>query len=332
MLLVANTATIAADLGGIGAGVHLLVPLPISIIIPIAGGGLLAVEVLWSYRRFATVIKWLTLVLFLYILSGFAAHPAWSDVARGTFVPSLSFDRTTLAACVAILGTTISPYMFFWITSQEAEEEAEHEAMGEADADEGSHAADAERARRVDVISGMGYANVVFYFVVLANAATLGAHHISIKTASEAAEALTPIVGRVDTIAFAIGLIGAGLIAVPVLAGSAAYPIAELFGWNEGLANPFRRAPGFYAVLSGAVVVGVAANFIGIDPIQGLVYAAVLQGVLAPLLLLVLTSLARDARVMGEHRNGGFDTVFGFAAAAVMGAAAVALLVVTAIG
>ncbi len=332
VLLVANTATIAADLGGIGAGVHLLVPLPISIIIPIAGGGLLAVEVLWSYRRFATVIKWLTLVLFLYILSGFASHPAWSDVARGTFVPSLSFDRTTLAACVAILGTTISPYMFFWITSQEAEEEAEHEAMGEADADEGSHAADAERARRVDVISGMGYANVVFYFVVLANAATLGAHHISIKTASEAAEALTPIVGRVDTIAFAIGLIGAGLIAVPVLAGSAAYPIAELFGWNEGLANPFRRAPGFYAVLSGAVVVGVAANFIGIDPIQGLVYAAVLQGVLAPLLLLVLTSLARDARVMGEHRNGGFDTVFGFAAAAVMGAAAVALLVVTAIG
>jgi NRAMP (natural resistance-associated macrophage protein)-like metal ion transporter len=329
VLLIANTATIAADLAGIAAGVALLVPVPVKLTIPVVAAGLLAVEVFWSYRRFATVIKWLTLVLFLYILSGFAASPDWSEVVHGTLIPNLSFDRESLAATVAILGTTISPYMFFWITSQEAEEEEALEAQGVPDRDMGSHAAEAERARRIDVITGMGYANVVFYFIILANAATLGAHHIKIETASQAAEALTPIVGRIDTIAFAFGLIGAGLIAVPVLAGSAAYPVAELFGWNEGLDRPLRRAPGFYTVLSAAVVVGVAGNFLGIDPVQGLVYAAVLQGVLAPVLLLLLTLLGRDETVMGEHRNGWFDSVFGFAAAGVMAAAAIALLVVS---
>jgi NRAMP (natural resistance-associated macrophage protein)-like metal ion transporter len=325
VLLIANTATIAADLAGIGAGVALLVPVPVKLVIPLAAIGLLAVEVFWSYRRFATLIKWLTLVLFLYILSGFASHPDWSEAIRSTLVPHLSFDTKTLAAVVAILGTTISPYMFFWIASQEAEEE--DEARAAPGNGRGRTDAEAEHDRRVDVVTGMGYANLVFYFIVLANAATLGAKHIRIETASQAAAALTPIVGRLDTVAFAVGLIGAGMIAVPVLAGSAAYPVAELFGWREGLDNPLRRAPGFYAVMSGAVILGMIANFLGIDPIQGLVYAAVLQGILAPALLLLLTLLARDRRVMGSQRNGWFDTVFGFAAAGVMTAAAIALLV-----
>jgi NRAMP (natural resistance-associated macrophage protein)-like metal ion transporter len=329
VLLLANTATIAADLAGIGAGVALLVPVPVGVVIPLAAAGLLAVEVFWSYRRFATLIKWLTLVLFLYVLSGFAAHPSWSEAIRHTLVPHVSFDSDSLTAIVAILGTTISPYMFFWIASQEVEEEdQEHRQSDRAHVS----AREAERHRRIDVVTGMAYANVVFYFIILANAATLGAQHVKIDTAKQAAEALTPIVGRFDTIAFAIGLIGAGMIAVPVLAGSAAYPVAELLGWREGLDTPLRRAPGFYAVLSAAVIVGMALNFVGVDPIQGLVYAAVLQGVLAPALIFLLTLLARDPAVMGEHRNGWFDTVFGFVAAAVMAAAAVALLAVTLFG
>jgi NRAMP (natural resistance-associated macrophage protein)-like metal ion transporter len=330
VLLTANTATIAADLGGVAAGVHLLVPIPIKLVIPLVGLGLLAVEVFWSYRRFATVIKWLTLVLFLYILSGFAAGPDWGKVLNGTLVPHLSLSKQFLGSAVAILGTTISPYMFFWITSQEVEEEETH--TGPDPDDDEQTAGAAEAARRRDVIAGMGYANVVFYFIVLANAATLGAKHIKITTAAQAARALSPIVGHFDTILFAVGLIGAGLIAVPVLAGSAAYPLAELFNWKEGLDNPLKRAPGFYAVIVGAVVIGIGGNFLGVDPVKGLVYAAVLQGFLAPLLIVLLTIIARDGDVMGSHRNGWFDTTFGFIAAGVMAMAAVTLVVVTIFG
>ena len=182
------------------------------------------------------------------------------------------------------------------------------------------------------MITGMAYANVVFYFIILANAATLGAHRIKIQTAAQAAQALTPIVGHFDTVLFSLGLIGAGLIAVPVLAGAAAYPLSELFDWREGLDHPLRRAPGFYAVLSVAVVLGVALTFLGIDPVRALVCAAVLQGFLAPILLVLLTLIARDASLMGPHRNGWFDTIFGFGAAAVMAAAAVGLIIVTLVG
>jgi NRAMP (natural resistance-associated macrophage protein)-like metal ion transporter len=330
VLLTANTATIAADLGGVAAGVHLLVPVPIKLVIPLVGLGLLGVEVFWSYRRFATVIKWLTLVLFLYVLSGFAAGPDWGKVLSGTFIPHLSLSKEFLGSAVAILGTTISPYMFFWITSQEVEEEEAH--VGPDRDDDPSTAGAAEAARRRDVIAGMGYANIVFYFIVLANAATLGARHIKITTAAQAARALSPIVGHFDTVLFAIGLIGAGLIAVPVLAGSAAYPLAELFNWKEGLDNPLKRAPGFYAVIAAAVVIGIGGNFLGVDPVKGLVYAAVLQGFLSPLLIVLLTIIARDGDVMGSHRNGWFDTTFGFIAAGVMAVAAITLVVVTIFG
>lgn len=322
VLLVANTATIAADFAGIAAGVHLLVPIPEKIVIPIVGLVLLAVETLWTYHRFAAVIKWLTLVLLLYVLSGFLAHPAWREVVNGTLVPRLSWDHDTIASAVAILGTTISPYMFFWIASQEVEEEEESAPGPE-------RTATSERARRRDVITGMAYANVVFYFIVLSSAATLGAKGIKVETAGQAAQALEPIVGRLDSVVFAVGLIGAGMIAIPVLAGSSAYPMAELFGWREGLGNTVRHAPGFYAVLSASVVLGVAGNFLGIDPVQGLVYAAILQGILAPILLVLLTSVARDPTVMGEHRNGWFDSVFGYATAAIMAIASLTLLAVS---
>jgi NRAMP (natural resistance-associated macrophage protein)-like metal ion transporter len=330
ILLIANVATIAADLGGVAAGIHLLAPLPVALVIPVVGAGLLAVEVFYSYRRFASLVKWLTLVLFLYIVSGFAARPDWGQVLRGTLIPHLSLSKDFLSSAVAILGTTISPYMFFWIASQEVEEEE-----GNTGPDLDDHPATApaaERGRRVDVITGMAYANVVFYFIILANAATLGAHGVKIQTAVQAAEALTPIVGHFDTVLFAVGLIGAGLIAVPVLAGAAAYPLAELFNWKEGLDHPLRKAPGFYAILSVAIAVGVGLNFLGVDPVKALVYAAVLQGFLAPILLVLLTMIARDGELMGSHRNGWFDTTFGFVAAAVMAVAAIALIVVTLFG
>jgi NRAMP (natural resistance-associated macrophage protein)-like metal ion transporter len=327
ILVVASVATIAADLGGVAAGLHLLLPIPITLAIPLVAAALLAVEIFWSYRRFASVVKWLTLVLFLYVISGFVARPSWGEVLKGTFIPRLSMSKDYLSSAVAILGTTISPYMFFWITSQEVEEE--EESPGPDLDDDPATAPQAERKRRVDVITGMAYANVVFYFIILSNAATLGKRGIKIETAAQAAGALTPIVGRFDTVLFAVGLIGAGLIAIPVLAGSVAYPMSELFSWSEGLSHPLKRAPGFYAALTAAVALGVALNFVGVDPIKALVYAAVLQGFLAPILLVLLTWIARDRDIMGPHRNGWFDTTFGFLAAALMAAAAIALVVVT---
>jgi NRAMP (natural resistance-associated macrophage protein)-like metal ion transporter len=327
ILVLASVATIAADLGGVAAGVHLLVPVPVGLAIPLVAAGLLAVEIFWSYRRFASVVKWLTLVLFLYILSGFIARPAWGEVLKGTFIPRLSMSSDYLSSAVAVLGTTISPYMFFWITSQEVEEEQEN--LGPDLDDDPATAPRAERSRRVDVITGMAYANIVFYFIILSNAATLGKRGIKIETAAQAARALTPIVGRFDTVLFAVGLIGAGLIAIPVLAGSVAYPLSELFNWKEGLSRPLSRAPGFYAALTAAVALGVGLNFVGVDPIKALVYAAVLQGFLAPILVVLLTAIARDRDIMGPHRNGWFDTTFGYLAAAVMAAAAIALIVVT---
>jgi NRAMP (natural resistance-associated macrophage protein)-like metal ion transporter len=330
ILVFANVVTIAADLGGVAAGVHLLIPIPVGVVIALTGAGLLAIEVFWSYRRFASFVKWLTLALFLYVISGFLASPDWGQVLRGTFVPHLSLSRDFLSSAVAILGTTISPYMFFWIASQEVEEEQEH-AGPDLD-DDPVTAPRAERKRRVDVITGMAYANVVFYFIILSNAATLGESGTRIETAEQAAQALTPIVGRFDTVLFAVGLIGAGLIAIPVLAGAAAFPLAELFNWKEGLDNPLRRAPGFYTAISVAVALGVALNFLGVDPVKALVSAAVFQGFLAPILLVILTLVARDGNVMGTHRNGWFDTTFGFVSAGVMATAAITLVIVTLAG
>jgi NRAMP (natural resistance-associated macrophage protein)-like metal ion transporter len=329
VLLFVNIVTIAADLGGVAAGLHLLVPVPVGVVIPVIGAGLLAVEIFWSYRRFASVVKWLTLVLFLYIISGFVAGPDWGQVLRDTFLPHVTMSRDFLSSAVAVLGTTISPYMFFWICSQEVEEEEEE---GPDPEDDPRSASLAERRRRTDVVTGMAYANLVFYFIILSSAATLGTHGIKVQTAEQAARALGPVVGRFDTVLFAVGMVGAGLIAIPVLAGAVAFPLAELFNWREGLNKSLRSAPGFYSALSAAVVMGVALNFFGVNPFKALLYAAVLQGLLAPVLLVLLTLVASDRTVMGSHRNGWFDTTFGFLAAGVMAAAAVALIVVTFVG
>ncbi|TMK83935.1 MAG: divalent metal cation transporter [Actinobacteria bacterium] len=329
VLLFVNIVTIAADLGGVAAGLHLLVPVPVGVVIPVIVAGLLAVEIFWSYRRFASVVKWLTLVLFLYFISGFVAGPDWGQVLRDTFLPHVTMSRDFLSSAVAVLGTTISPYMFFWICSQEVEEEEEE---GPDPEDDPRSASLAERRRRTDVVTGMAYANLVFYFIILSSAATLGAHGIKVQTAEQAARALGPVVGRFDAVLFAVGMVGAGLIAIPVLAGAVAFPLAELFNWREGLNKSLRSAPGFYSALSAAVVMGVALNFFGVNPFKALLYAAVLQGLLAPVLLVLLTLVASDRTVMGSHRNGWFDTTFGFLAAGVMAAAAVALIVVTFVG
>jgi len=326
MLLVANIVNIGADLGAIAAAVDLLTGIPAGWLVLPIGAGLALMEVVIPYPTLARVLKLLTLVIFAYVAGAFVSNPDWGAAAKATVVPRMTFDRDGITAIVAILGTTISPYLFFWQASEEVEEE---ERIGVSPA-----TATRERLRGLvrashwDVITGMAMANVGFYFVVLTSAATLGAtgQH-DIETAAEAAEALRPLAGSGATVLFAAGIIGTGLLAVPVLAGSAGYAVAELFGWREGLNESLRRAPQFYAVIALSTLLGIAISLSGLPEMRALYLAAIVNGVTAPIVLAFIMFAAHDRRVLGEFVPGPLLLGAGWLTTAAMAAAAIALFV-----
>src|SRR5262249_37223958 len=256
LLLVANVFNIAADLSGMADVATLLTGLPAMIFVPAVGFAIVAVTIWMSYAIFAASLKWLTAVLFAYILAGFLAKPDWSAALQGTLVPEISFDREFIATLVGILGTTISPYLFFWQASQEVEEER---ARGRRTIVARHGATPGElRDARVDVVTGMLWSNVVMYFIILTTASTLyRAGQRQIESSRQAAEALRPLAGDAAYLLFALGIIGTGLLAIPVLAGSASYAVSELFGWRAGLDLNLRQARQFYLVLGAAVVAGM---------------------------------------------------------------------------
>jgi len=326
-LVIANTINAGADIAAISAAINMFVPIPIAAMVVPIGVIIVVVQVWGSYKQIVKVFKWLTLSLFAYVIAAFLAKPDWRAVAWATFVPQISFSSEYITTIVAILGTTISPYLFFWQASEEVEEEVC--VVGRKRLSQRRGATDAEiRKEKIDTIVGMVFCNVVFYFVILAAGATL---HVSGKTsiqsATEAAQALTPLAGNLATVLFAIGIIGAGLLAVPVLTGSAAYAVAETFGWSEGLDEKPRDAKKFYVVIAASTLVGVAIDLIGINPISALFWTAVINGVVAPPLLVLVMLIANNKKVMGKRTNGSFTNVVGWLAAAVMFAAAVGMLV-----
>jgi NRAMP (natural resistance-associated macrophage protein)-like metal ion transporter len=323
-LLVANTINAGADVGAIAAALNLLVPLPIAAMIVPVALVLLALQIWCSYRLIASIFKWLTLALFAYIASAFFARPDWSQVVHGTVVPTISFEPTFLSTLVAILGTTISPYLFFWQTSQEVEEEIE---MGRARLYQRRGASDAElKYAAWDVNVGMFFSNMVMFFIILATAATLyqaGQHDI--QSAADAARALEPLAGTWATVLLALGLVGAGFLAVPILTASAAYAISEAFGWRYGLNENPGRAKQFYAVIAAATLVGMLINFVGINPINALFWTAVINGFLAPPLMVMIMLIANNHDVMGKRTNGLAINVLGWLATLAMFGAAIAL-------
>ena len=324
LLFIANVTNIAADLGAIAAAIALLVPIPAAWLVVPIGVGIAVTEVLVPYEQFARYLKLLTFVIFAYVIGAFVAHPDWSAAITGTFTPRISWDRGTIMTVVAILGTTISPYLFFWQTSQEVEEEQLQGIV--ADNVPRTQLRRLLRAADLDVGLGMVMANIGFYFVVLTSAATLYASgHTEVQTAAQAAEALRPLAGNAAALLFAIGIIGTGLLAVPVLAGSVAYASAELFGWREGLNNTFQRAPQFYGVIALATLGGIAIVFSPITEIQALFVAAIVNGVVAPVLLVFLMISSRDQRVLGTFRPGVVLQILGWTTAITMGLAAIAL-------
>lgn len=323
-LLLANTINAGADIGAIAAAINLISPIPIRVLIIPIGIAIVALQVWGSYRLIATTFRWLTLALFAYIASALFAKPDIIDVLRGTFIPTIRLESGFLLTLVAILGTTISPYLFFWQADQEVEEE---KAQGRRRLSERKGATQTElRHAAWDVDAGMLFSTVVFYFIVLATAATLfEAGKTEIKSAVDAAEALRPVAGDAAGILLALGLIGSGFLAVPVLTGSAAYALAETFGWRSGLDEQPRRAKGFYLVIVISTVVGMLIDFIGINPIKALFWTAVINGLLAPPLLVLVMLVANNPSIMGDRVNGPMLNLLGWGTTVVMSAATVAL-------
>lgn len=326
LLLVANVVNIGADIGAIAAAIDLLTGVPALTLAAPIGAAIALTEVLIPYVTFARYLKLMTLVIFAYVIGAFFANPDWAEAARSTVEPRIALDRASLATVVAILGTTISPYLFFWQASEEVEEDEAHGFRPPAVAAGQMRAL--LRACHVDVFFGMVLANVGFYFVVLTSAAALNASgQTDVTTAAEAADALRPLAGDAASLLFALGIVGTGLLAIPVLAGSAAYAAAELFGWREGLGNTFRQAPQFYAVIAIATVLGIGLNYAGVGEIRALYFAAIINGVTAPFLLVIILLAAGDRRVLGEFIPGRALLGLGWLTAALMAAAAIAMFV-----
>jgi Mn2+/Fe2+ NRAMP family transporter len=280
-----------------------------------------------SYRQIARIFKWLTLVLFAYVITAFLAHPDWVAVARATFIPHIEWTKSYLAVLVGILGTTISPYLFFWQAAQEVEEDRDHGKMTVAQR-RGSTNKELRIAKR-DVITGMLLSNLVMYFLILTTAATLHAHGAkNIETAKQAAEALRPLAGPGAYWLFTLGIIGTGMLAVPVLAGSSAYAIAEGAKWRSASLNVKPHlARKFYAVIAVAIVIGLALDFAGLNAVKMLFWSAILNGLLAPPLVVMVVLLTSDRRVMGNRVNSRRMQALGWICALIMSAAALALLI-----
>ncbi len=327
LLVIANTINAGTDLGAIAAAINLLVPRvsALWLVAPIAVA-IVAVQILGSYKLIARIFKWLTLTLFAYIVAAFLARPNWSEVLKATFIPTLRLDHEYLMTLVAIFGTTITPYLFFWQASQEVEEELK---MGRTTLAQREGATDRElKLAEIDVDAGMIFATVVFYFVILASAATLHATgKTNIQTATEAAEALRPLSHGLATVLFALGLIGSGLLAVPILTGASAYAICEAFKWKSGLDQKFHRARNFYLVIAVSTLIGVLINFLKIPPVTALFWTAVINGVLAPPLIVVIMLVSNSKQVMGNRTNGKLTNVLGWGTAAIMTAAVIGMFV-----
>ncbi len=326
LLIVANVINIGADLGGMAEATELVTGLHHRVLIPVYGVLIVLLLFFSSYRQIASIFKWLTLVLFAYVGAGILARPAWGTALRATFIPHVEWSARYFSVLVGVLGTTISPYLFFWQAAVEVEEDR---AIGRRTLRQRQGATGAELRRSfVDVVTGMFFSNFIMYFIILTTAATLHANgHTQISTAREAAEALRPLAGPAAYWLFTLGLIGTGMLGVPVLAGSCAYAVAEAFAWRGSLEDKPKSARGFYVVVTVAIVAGLVMDVVGFNAVAMLFWSAVVNGVLAPPLIVLVLLLTGDREVMGTRANPPLLRWVGWTTAATMSVAAVAMIV-----
>jgi NRAMP (natural resistance-associated macrophage protein)-like metal ion transporter len=328
LLLLANTINIAADIAAMGDALRLVAGGPVLVYIALFGIGCLAAEILVPYHRYSRYLKVLTLVLFAYVAAAFTVHVQWREVLAATFVPQLSWDRDLALMLVAIFGTTISPYMFFWQAALEAEERSLRANASTASALRKRLPQREEARIRFDTASGMIYSNLIGFFIIVTTGATLHAHGMTqISTAEQAAEALRPLAGPLAFFLFAAGIVGTGLLAVPVLAGSAGYAVAETLGWRGSLEMPARGAPGFYLIVAAATVAGLIVALTPLNPIRMLFWSAVVNGVVAVPLMAGMMLVVGDRKIMGAFAASRLLMIGGWAATALM-AAAVAIMLI----
>ena len=317
----AITLNIGADIAGMGAVSNLLVPavpsFAFSIIFTVV---LMYIIIQYSYKKLAGILKWLCIVLFLYIIVPFLVTKNWGKVLKETFIPTIHFDRNFCEILVAILGTTISPYLFFWQANMEAENQAQSGAHIIVDKF-------SIRKMRSDVISGMFFSNVVMFFIILTTGVVLfnaGIHKID--TVDEAARALKPLAGNLSYALFAVGVIGTGLLSIPVLAGSLSYILAETFNWKEGLDKKFSEAKGFYITIIISLMIGLFINLTKITAFQALFVTAIVYGLTAPVLVGIVLHICNNKKIMGEETNGILSNILGAITFILMSAAAITLI------
>jgi NRAMP (natural resistance-associated macrophage protein)-like metal ion transporter len=326
LLLTANTINIGADLGAMADASRLVIGGPQVMYVLLFASVCIALQVFLRYTRYVSVLKWLTLFLFAYVATLFMVKVSWTEVVERLVVPEINWDKDYLTTIVAVLGTTISPYLFFWQASQEAEDvrtlPARQILKRAPDQGEG-----ALNRIHLDTFVGMGFSNLIALAIMITAAATLHANNVTdIQTSAQAAEALRPIAGPLAETIFALGVIGTGLLSVPVLAGSAAYAVGEARKWPTGLARQPMEAKAFYAVISIATIVGMIMNFSPVDPIRALYWCAVINGVVAVPVLAIMMWLAAAPNVMGEFAVTGWVKTLGWAATGVMAVAVLAML------
>lgn len=326
LLVAANTLNISADIGAMAEAVQLLVPADFLLLVIIICVISLVLEVFTTYTAYARYLKYLTIVLFGYVITAFLVDLNWHEVFRNTIAPSITFSKDQIIIVCAILGTTISPYLFFWQSSQEIEEEIQE---GKTSIKKRQHVDETTvHNMRLDVWFGMLVSNAVMFFIIAVCAGTLFVNGVTdIRSAADAAEALRPFAGRWSEALFAIGIIGTGLLAIPVLAGSSAYAVAETFHWKEGLYKKWWQAYGFYGVIGLSFAVALVLNAIGIDPIRALIYSAVGNGLVAPVMLFFIVHLSGSKHVMGTHTNHPVISAVGWFATVAMSVAGIATIV-----
>jgi NRAMP (natural resistance-associated macrophage protein)-like metal ion transporter len=326
LLLIANTINIGADLGAMASSTRLLVDIPYSILLVFFAVLSAVLPVIFPYKTYVRYLKYLTLSLFAYVFVAFLVDQPWRNVFMNTLIPQVKFSQSYLLNVVAILGTTISPYLFFWQASEEVEEAREHHLLTKLKSNTGLLRKSINEMK-IDTSFGMFFSNLVMFFIILTTASTLNVNGITnIETASQAAEALRPFAGDFTFFLFAMGVIGTGLLAVPVLAASASYAVSESFGWHQGLNKKYNQAQGFYIIIIASILVGMLINFLHIPPFKMLYYSAVVNGICAPPILVLIMLVSSNKKIMGKYANSKRTSLVGWTVTILMGSCAVFLL------
>lgn len=331
LVVIANTINIGADLGAMGAAAQLIIPIPFGVLVLFFTALILILEIFVSYKTYATILKWFAISLISYPLTVFIVRQPWGELLRATFIPHIDFNFSFLFIITGVFGTTISPYMFFWQASEEVEEEKEKHMIKDGK----PHLTKKfMRALRIDNFLGMFSSEIATWSIIVVAATVLHANGITdVRTAADAAKAIEPLVqtfpnaGMIAKIIFSTGIIGLGLLGVPVLSASAAYSLSEALNFKEGLNLKLKKAHGFYGIITIATLIGLAINFIGIDPMKALVFTAVFNGIAAVPLIFVIALVARNQKIMGEYKSGIFSNIFVWGTFALMALSAVLLFV-----